>query len=67
LSIPTVRDRVAQSALKTVIEPIFEADMLECSYGFRPRRSSRSPASVRRITTARPCTPPQPPSMWSSA
>jgi RNA-directed DNA polymerase len=39
LSIPTVRDRVAQAALKTVIEPIFEADMLECSFGFRPRRS----------------------------
>jgi RNA-directed DNA polymerase len=39
LSIPTVRDRVVQAALKTVIEPIFEADMLECSFGFRPRRS----------------------------
>ena len=41
LSIPTVRDRVVQAALKTVIEPIFEADMLECSYGFRPGRSAQ--------------------------
>lgn len=40
LSIPTVRDRVAQQAAKVVLEPIFEADMLPCSYGFRPRRSA---------------------------
>ena len=40
LSIPTVRDRVVQTAAKIVIEPIFEADMLDCSYGFRPRRST---------------------------
>jgi group II intron reverse transcriptase/maturase len=40
LSIPAVRDRVVQAAVKIVIEPIFEADMLECSYGFRPRRST---------------------------
>jgi RNA-directed DNA polymerase len=40
LSIPAVRDRVVQAATKIVIEPIFEADMLECSYGFRPRRST---------------------------
>jgi group II intron reverse transcriptase/maturase len=46
LSIPTVRDRVAQSALKTVIEPIFEADMLECSFGFRPRRSQHDALQV---------------------
>jgi RNA-directed DNA polymerase len=46
LSIPTVRDRVAQAALKTVIEPIFEADMLECSYGFRPRRSAHDALQV---------------------
>jgi group II intron reverse transcriptase/maturase len=46
LSIPTVRDRIAQSALKTVIEPIFEADMLECSYGFRPRRSQHDALQV---------------------
>ena len=46
LSIPTVRDRIAQSALKTVIEPIFEADMLECSFGFRPRRSQHDALQV---------------------
>jgi group II intron reverse transcriptase/maturase len=46
LSIPTVRDRVVQAALKTVIEPIFEADMLECSYGFRPKRSQRDALQV---------------------
>src|SRR6266702_984941 len=40
LSIPTVRDRVVQAAVKIVIAPIFEADFLECSYGFRPRRST---------------------------
>ena len=40
LGIPTVRDRVAQMAAKIAIEPIFEADFKECSYGFRPRRSA---------------------------
>jgi group II intron reverse transcriptase/maturase len=46
LSIPAVRDRVVQAALKTVIEPIFEADMLECSFGFRPRRSAHDALQV---------------------
>ena len=40
LGIPTVRDRVAQAAAKIVLEPIFEADFLSCSYGFRPQRSA---------------------------
>lgn len=40
LGIPTVRDRVAQMALKLVIEPLFEADFLPSSYGFRPKRSA---------------------------
>jgi RNA-directed DNA polymerase len=40
LGIPTVRDRVAQQAVKLVLEPIFEADFLSCSYGFRPKRSA---------------------------
>ena len=40
LGIPTVRDRVAQMATKLVIEPIFEADFLPSSYGFRPKRSA---------------------------
>jgi RNA-directed DNA polymerase len=40
LGIPTIRDRVAQMAVKLVIEPIFEADFCETSYGFRPKRSA---------------------------
>jgi len=40
LSIPTVRDRVAQQAARIVLEPIFEADFVPVSYGFRPRRSA---------------------------
>jgi RNA-directed DNA polymerase len=40
LGIPTVRDRVAQTATLLILEPIFEADFLECSYGFRPGRSA---------------------------
>jgi RNA-directed DNA polymerase len=40
LGIPTVRDRVAQAATKLMLEPIFEADFLSCSYGFRPKRSA---------------------------
>lgn len=38
LGIPTVTDRVVQAALKLVLEPIYEADFLPCSYGFRPKR-----------------------------
>ena len=41
LGIPTVKDRIAQTACKLIIEPIFEADFEESSYGFRPERSSR--------------------------
>ena len=40
LGIPTIRDRVAQMAVKLVIEPIFEADFCDNSYGFRPRKSA---------------------------
>jgi RNA-directed DNA polymerase len=40
LGIPTVRDRVVQAAAKLVLEPIFEADFVSCSYGFRPKRSA---------------------------
>jgi len=40
LGIPTVRDRVVQTAVLLLIEPIFEADFLDCSYGFRPGRSA---------------------------
>lgn len=39
LSIPAVRDRAVQAGLKIVFGPVFEADMLGCSFGFRPKRS----------------------------
>ena len=38
LGIPTIRDRIVQQACKIVIEPIFEANFLDSSYGFRPKR-----------------------------
>ncbi len=38
LGIPTIRDRVVQTAVKLIIEPIFETDFLDCSFGYRPRR-----------------------------
>lgn len=41
LSIPTVRDRIAMTAAKLVLEPVFEADFLPSSYGFRPKRSAQ--------------------------
>lgn len=47
LAIPTVKDRVAQAACTMAIEPIFEADFEECSYGFRPNRSTKD--AVTRI------------------
>lgn len=40
LGIPTIRDRVVQTAVLLIIEPIFEADFMDCSYGFRPKRSA---------------------------
>ncbi len=46
LSIPTVRDRIVQAATKIVLEPIFEADMLPCSFGFRPRRAAHDALQV---------------------
>ncbi len=53
LGIPAVRDRVVQMAMKIVIEPIFEADFQECSYGFRPRRSAHDAQEVIRQTVNR--------------
>ena len=41
LGIPTFEDKVAQRAILMLLEPIYEADFLPCSYGFRPGRSSR--------------------------
>jgi hypothetical protein len=46
LSIPAVTDRIVQAALKIVLEPIFEADMLDCSFGFRPRRAAQDALQV---------------------
>jgi RNA-directed DNA polymerase len=40
LGIPTIRDRVVQTATLLILEPIFESDFLDCSYGFRPGRSA---------------------------
>ena len=53
LGIPTVRDRVVQMAAKIVLEPIFEADFQECSYGFRPRRSATAALEAIRLTGGR--------------
>jgi group II intron reverse transcriptase/maturase len=46
LSIPAVRDRIVQAAVRIALEPIFEADMLDCSFGFRPRRSAHDALQV---------------------
>jgi group II intron reverse transcriptase/maturase len=46
LSIPAVRDRIVQAAVKIVLEPVFEADMLPCSFGFRPKRSAHDALQV---------------------
>jgi RNA-directed DNA polymerase len=47
LGIPVVRDRVVQTALRNVIEPIFERDFAQHSYGFRPRRGTKE--ALRRV------------------
>jgi RNA-directed DNA polymerase len=49
LSIPTIQDRVAQMACLLILEPIFEADFKDCSYGFRPERSAHD--AIREIQT----------------
>jgi RNA-directed DNA polymerase len=52
LGIATITDRVVQASLKLVLEPIFEADFLPCSYGFRPnRRAHDAVAEVRFFTS----------------
>jgi group II intron reverse transcriptase/maturase len=53
LGIPTVRDRVAQMAATLVLEPIFEADFLPCSYGFRPKRNATHALETLRVRGAR--------------
>ena len=47
LGIPTIRDRVVQTAVKLIVEPIFEADLEPCAYGYRPRRSAQD--AVRKV------------------
>jgi RNA-directed DNA polymerase len=54
LGIPTVADRVVQAALKLVLEPIFEADFLPCSYGFRPKRRTHDAVAEVRYFASRP-------------
>jgi RNA-directed DNA polymerase len=49
LGIPTVRDRIVQTALRLVVEPIFDATFAPHSYGFRPQRSAKD--ALRRVTT----------------
>src|SRR5207248_6241215 len=46
LGIPTIRDRVVQTAAKLVIEPIFEADLEPNAYGYRPKRSAGAAVSA---------------------
>jgi len=50
LGIPTIRDRVVQMATKMIIEPIFETNFKECSYGFRPKRDAKG--AIRHIRRA---------------
>ena len=50
LSIPAIRDRVVQGALKLILEPIFEADFQPGSYGYRPKRTAHE--AVDRVATA---------------
>src|SRR6476661_7882638 len=45
-SVPSVRDRIVQAAVKIVLEPVFEADMLPCSFGFRPKRGAHDGLQV---------------------
>jgi RNA-directed DNA polymerase len=53
LGIPRVEDRLVQAALKRVLEPIFEADFLPASYGFRPRRSAHQALEAIRVEANR--------------
>src|SRR5499426_2685182 len=50
LGVPSIRDRVVQGALKLILEPIFEADFHDGSYGYRPRRKAHD--AVARVTMA---------------
>lgn len=52
--IPTVADRVVQASVKLVLEPIFEADFLPCSYGFRPNRRAHDAVAEVRYLASKP-------------
>ncbi len=54
LGVPTVVDRVVQAACKAVLEPVFEADFLPCSYGFRPNRRAQDAIAEIHHFTSRP-------------
>jgi group II intron reverse transcriptase/maturase len=53
LGIPCVRDRVAMTAAKLVLEPVFEADFLPVSFGFRPKRSAHQALEAIRVEANR--------------
>src|SRR5207245_8204848 len=53
LGIPTVRDRVVQAACKLLLEPIFEADFEDCSFGFRPEKGARDALEAVHQTSRR--------------
>jgi RNA-directed DNA polymerase len=55
LGIPTVKDRIVQTAALLILEPIFEADFHECSYGFRPGKSAHQAVDAIRDHLARGC------------
>jgi RNA-directed DNA polymerase len=50
LTVPSIRDRVVQGALKLILEPIFEADFQPGSFGYRPKKSAH--AAIQRVSTA---------------
>src|SRR5438270_5113860 len=50
LSIPSIRDRVVQGALKLILEPILEADLQPGSFGYRPKKSAH--AAIQRVSRA---------------
>jgi group II intron reverse transcriptase/maturase len=51
LGIPTIKDRIVQTATKFLLEPIFEADFLDCSYGFRPKKCAHEALEEIRVWT----------------
>jgi RNA-directed DNA polymerase len=57
MTVPAVRDRIVQAAMKIVLEPIFEADMLPCSFGFRPKRAAHDALHVSANASPTPRSP----------